>query len=129
MVSEQMVSLQRRRTSKPSLKERRLANINRYDTQDSLYDVAWSESHENQLVVASGDGSVKLFDITLDQFPVLSWQEHRREVYAVAWNMISKDTFLSSSWDGTIKLVSILGTPPEIYLTFPSGLLNAQPRS
>jgi peroxin-7 len=76
-----------------------------YDTQDALYDIAWSESHENQLVVASGDGSVKLFDITLDQFPVMSWQEHKREVYSVSWNMVSKDTFLSSSWDGTIKLV------------------------
>lgn len=37
----------------------------RYDTQDGLYDVAWSEVHENQLVTASGDGSIKLWDVTL----------------------------------------------------------------
>ena len=37
----------------------------RFDTQDGLYDLAWSEIHENQAVVASGDGSIKLFDITL----------------------------------------------------------------
>lgn len=37
----------------------------RFDTQDGLYDCAWSEVHENQLVTASGDGSIKLFDITL----------------------------------------------------------------
>ncbi|KAJ6619878.1 hypothetical protein B0H10DRAFT_2023822, partial [Mycena sp. CBHHK59/15] len=30
-----------------------------YETQDGLYDVAWSEVHENQLVTASGDGSIK----------------------------------------------------------------------
>lgn len=36
-----------------------------YNTQDGLYDIAWSEIHENQLVTASGDGSLKLWDITL----------------------------------------------------------------
>jgi len=77
----------------------------RFDTQDSLYDTAWSEAHENQIVVACGDGSVKLFDIALNNFPVQSWQEHNREVYSVSWNLVSKDTFASSSWDGTIKIV------------------------
>ncbi|MCJ1440682.1 MAG: peroxisomal targeting signal 2 receptor [Stictis urceolatum] len=75
-----------------------------FDTQDALYDVAWSELHENQLVVACGDGSIKLFDIGLDKFPVQNWQGHSREVFAVHWNLVSKDTFCSSSWDGTIKI-------------------------
>jgi len=88
--------------------------LNRFDTQDALYDTAWSESNENQIVVACGDGSVKLFDISLNDFPVQSWQEHNREVYSVAWNLVSKDTFCSSSWDGTIKVVCLLypTTPP-----------------
>ncbi|TVY71511.1 Peroxisomal targeting signal 2 receptor [Lachnellula suecica] len=77
-----------------------------FNTQDSVYDVAWSERHENQLVVASGDGSVKLFDINVNDYPVQSWKEHNREVYAVHWNLVSKDTFASSSWDGTIKIWS-----------------------
>ena len=37
-----------------------------YDTQDGLYDVAWSEIHENQLVTASGDGSLRLWDVMLN---------------------------------------------------------------
>jgi len=37
-----------------------------YETQDALYDVAWSEVHENQLVTASGDGSLKLWDVVLN---------------------------------------------------------------
>lgn len=86
-----------------------LANLfvfRRYDTQDSMFDTAWSEAHENQIVVGCGDGSVKLFDISVDEFPVQSWQEHNREVFSVFWNLVSKDTFASSSWDGTIKVVS-----------------------
>jgi hypothetical protein len=39
--------------------------ITRFDTQDGLFDLAWSESHENHIVVASGDGSIKMFDIAL----------------------------------------------------------------
>lgn len=40
-----------------------------FDTQDALFDLAWSESHENQIVTASGDGSIRLWDITL----VVTW--------------------------------------------------------
>lgn len=75
-----------------------------YDTQDGLFDVVWSENHENQLVVASGDGTVQLFDITLDNFPVRKWKEHTKEVFSVSWNLVQKETFCSSSWDGSIKL-------------------------
>ncbi|KAI9794470.1 MAG: peroxisomal targeting signal 2 receptor [Piccolia ochrophora] len=77
-----------------------------FDTQDSLFDVAWSEAHENQLLTASGDGSLKLFDIGVDKFPVRSWREHKREVFSAHWNLVAKDTFCSSSWDGTVKVWS-----------------------
>ncbi|RKP25064.1 WD40-repeat-containing domain protein, partial [Syncephalis pseudoplumigaleata] len=72
-----------------------------YDTQDGLYGLAWSEQHENQLVTSSGDGSIKLWDITLSEFPIQHWTEHTKEVYSVNWNLIRKDTFLSASWDLT----------------------------
>lgn len=75
-----------------------------YDTQDGMLDVAWSECHEKQLVVGCGDGSIKLFDVTVDTFPIMDFREHQREVYSVNWNPISKSTFLSASWDLTIKL-------------------------
>jgi len=42
------------------------AQIARFDTQDGLYDLAWSEVHQNQIVTGSGDGSLKLWDITLN---------------------------------------------------------------
>ncbi|KAH9462397.1 hypothetical protein Pst134EB_006291 [Puccinia striiformis f. sp. tritici] len=37
-----------------------------FDSQDGLYDVAWSEIHENQVATGSGDGSIKLWDIMLN---------------------------------------------------------------
>ncbi|KAL9052805.1 MAG: hypothetical protein Q9162_005167 [Coniocarpon cinnabarinum] len=75
-----------------------------FDTRDALYDVAWSEIHGDQLLTASGDGTVKLFDANVDQFPVAQWSEHNREVYSVHWNLTGKDTFLSSSWDGSVRI-------------------------
>ncbi|KAL0953868.1 hypothetical protein HGRIS_005042 [Hohenbuehelia grisea] len=75
-----------------------------YDTQDGLYDVAWSEIHENQLVTGSGDGSLKLWDAMLNDLPIRAWHEHTREVFSVDWSNIKKDTFASSSWDGTVKI-------------------------
>ncbi|KAI0794472.1 WD40 repeat-like protein [Fomes fomentarius] len=75
-----------------------------YETQDGLYDVAWSEIHENQLVAASGDGSIKLWDVTINDLPIRAWHEHTREAFSVDWSNINKDQFISSSWDGAVKL-------------------------
>jgi peroxin-7 len=77
-----------------------------FDTNDALYDLAWSEIHENQLVVACGDGSLKLFDLGVNEFPVMNFHEHKRETFSVCWNPVTKDSFISSSWDGTVKLWS-----------------------
>ncbi|TQS31366.1 hypothetical protein Golomagni_08348, partial [Golovinomyces magnicellulatus] len=73
---------------------------------DSLYDLAWSEINENQLIVACGDGSLKLFDLGVNDFPVMNFHEHKREAFSVAWNPITKDSFISSSWDSTVKIWS-----------------------
>lgn len=37
-----------------------------FETQDALFDLAWSEIHENQVVTAGGDGTIRLWDITLN---------------------------------------------------------------
>lgn len=76
----------------------------KFDTQDGLFDCSWSELHENQIVVASGDGSIKLFDVALKDLPLSNWREHKREVFSVHWNLIQKETFCSSSWDTTVKI-------------------------
>ncbi|KAI0478890.1 peroxisome targeting signal type 2 receptor [Xylariaceae sp. FL0804] len=77
-----------------------------FDTNDAQYDLAWSEINENQLLVACGDGAVKLFDVGVDEFPVANFHEHKREAFSVAWSPVTKDTFASSSWDGTVKIWS-----------------------
>ncbi|KAI5787693.1 peroxisomal targeting signal 2 receptor [Peziza echinospora] len=77
-----------------------------FDTNDGLFDVAWSEANEHHLAVASGDGSIKLFDTgasATDGFPVAGWKEHTREVFCVAWDGVMKEGFVSSSWDGTVR--------------------------
>ncbi|KAI5952657.1 PEX7 [Candida jiufengensis] len=77
-----------------------------WETQDGLFDLSWSEIHENQCVVASGDGTIKLFDITVPNFPIMQWKEHQREVFSINWNLVDKTNFITASWDGTIKIWS-----------------------
>jgi peroxin-7 len=76
-----------------------------FETNDAQYDLVWSEINENQLLVACGDGSLKLFDLAAGDFPIMSFSEHKREAFSVCWNPITKDSFISSSWDGTVKIV------------------------
>jgi WD40 repeat protein len=56
--------------------------------------------------VACGDGSIKLYDTNIADFPVMNFHEHKRETFSVVWSPVTKDTFASSSWDGTVKIVS-----------------------
>ena len=96
---------------------------NRFDTNDALYDTAWSETNDNQLIAACGDGSILLYDVNVEKYPVTTWKEHSREVYSVNWNLVTKDSFVSSSWDGTIKMVgqlltTRLGSYPCAYANF-----------
>lgn len=79
---------------------------NSFLTQDCLFGVAWNELHQNQMVVGQGDGTVRLFDMTLQKYPIHIFREHTKEVLSVNWNLLSKDKFVSSSWDGTVKLWS-----------------------
>lgn len=78
-----------------------------FTTQDTLYDVSWSEVHEDQLLVASGDGSIKLFDRNASGFPVQNIPAHEREVFSVNWNPVNKEVFCSGSWDGKAHIWSI----------------------
>lgn len=84
----------------------RVENEIAWETQDGIFDIAWSEIHENQAAVACGDGSIKLFDMSVPQFPVMNWREHTKEVFSINWNLVDKNNFVSASWDGSIKVWS-----------------------
>lgn len=76
-----------------------------YPTQDALYDLAHSETHSSHILTSSGDGSLRLYDTSLQEnFPIAIFQEHTREAFSCSWNLTSKATFASSSWDGTVKI-------------------------
>ena len=90
--------------------------VARFDAADGLYDCCWSEENESVLVSASGDGSVKVWDVAAppQANPLRSLEEHTHEVYAVHWNQVRKDCFLSASWDDTVKLWSLAGPPASL---------------
>ncbi|KAL2938830.1 Peroxisome biogenesis protein 7 [Bienertia sinuspersici] len=86
-----------------------IAELAFFDTADGIYDVAWSESHDNLLVAAIADGSLKLYDLSLPppQNPTRSLNEHTREVHSVDWNPTRRDSFVSGAWDDSIKLWTV----------------------
>lgn len=59
------------------------------------------------MLAACGNGSIKLFDITLRGLPVQAWHEHHAEVVCADWSNIEKRMFATASWDGTAKVVSV----------------------
>lgn len=82
-----------------------IVEMRHFDTQDGLYDVVWSEENENQVLACSGDGSIKLWDVSLpSQRPIMSYEAHATEVYGVDWELHSKELFSSCSWDGAVMV-------------------------
>jgi len=75
------------------------------NSSGGLSDCSWSEVNQNQIITASTDGSVSLWDVSgSDDDPLCRWMDHSMAVVSVDWNIIEKTTFLSASLDGTIKL-------------------------
>jgi peroxin-7 len=95
-----------------------------------VYALAWSETNEFHLAFASGDGSVRLWDLKSNQL-LRNYAEHTAEVYSVDWNLKNKvqslcffsssvgsahslsptirfnyyqTTFISGAWDNLVKL-------------------------
>merc|ERR1719284_775587 len=75
-----------------------------WPTKDGVYDTAWSEDNEHVIATAQGDGTLKLFDWTQPQGPIMSLEEHSAEVYGVDWNMNARNLISSASWDHTVKV-------------------------
>lgn len=63
-------------------------------TKDGAYDVSWSEDNEHVLVSGQADGTVKLFDWTRPEGPIMSLEEHQAEVSGVDWNLNTKQLSL-----------------------------------
>ena len=60
-----------------------------FDTRDGVYDCTWSEMVDTHLAFASGDGSVRIWDIKTNKILRL-FEEHTAEVYSVDWNLVTK---------------------------------------
>jgi peroxin-7 len=88
----------------------------RFNTNDGLFDLAWSEANENHIVTAGGDGTIKLWDMG-HKLPVLSIKEHNGEAYSVAWNHSVTNLVISGGMDTTVRLYDIQKGMP--LATFP----------
>lgn len=90
-----------------------------YDVEDSLFGVRWSQNCENQVYACCGDGSLRLFDLTMPSKPIHKWKEHKAEIVAIDTNTVDRRIVVTGSWDGTIKLW--LGNLPNSVQTLNNG--------
>lgn len=83
-----------------------LEETRRFNTNDGIFDIAWSEANENQILTGCGDGSLKLWDMAHNQ-PLLNMKEHIGEVFGVSWNHTSNHIVASAGMDSTVKLYDV----------------------
>lgn len=77
---------------------------------DCLFDLCWSDTNENVLLTAGGDGFVLVFDIGNDQGPIVATKAHDREVYSISWCQERTNNHLaaSASWDGSLTIWDVM---------------------
>lgn len=76
-------------------------------TKDALFDLCWSESMDDHLITAGGDGVLTMWQVANKSLPAIArskWQAHQREIFSVDWNTVDKRWLLSGSWDLSIRL-------------------------
>lgn len=83
-----------------------LEETRRFNTNDGVFDIAWSEANENQVLAGCGDGSLKLYDVN-NQQPLLSIKDHAGEIFGVSWNHNMTNIVASASMDATVKLYDL----------------------
>ena len=85
--------------------DRNFQPIAEFLTRDGCFDVAFSEKSDVVLAAATGDGSVRLFDMTRPgDRPLAVLAGHTAETYSVDWNMHLKDLICSASWDKSVRV-------------------------
>jgi len=86
--------------------EPRMSQVYLAQTQDSVFDVAWNEGNENQVLAACGDGSVKIFDLAYPQ-PISNIAAHSSEVFSVHSNYQMSNLIASGSYDKAVRVWDI----------------------
>ena len=84
----------------------RMTPLYQTNTQDSLFDLSWNEANENQVLVACGDGSLKIFDTAHAQ-PVLALKVHEAEVFGTQANHKLTHLASTASYDQLVKVVDL----------------------
>ena len=84
-------------------------SVSEHFVNDGIYDVAWSEEHQNILAGACADGSVKVVDLNQSGMPpVVSIKCHQAECNGVDWNINVKDMICTAGWDHRITVCDIM---------------------
>jgi peroxin-7 len=83
-----------------------LEEIQRFNTNNGIFEIEWSEVNENQILTGSGDGLLRLWDLN-HKLPILAIQEHIGEIYGVGWNHAVTNLVASGGMDKTVRIYDI----------------------
>ncbi|KAF4657315.1 peroxisomal targeting signal 2 receptor [Perkinsus olseni] len=84
----------------------RPAHFREYLTKDGCFDLAWAEDNDNIVFAGTGDGSIKVFDITSPSgnLPIANLVGHTAEMAWIECNAMVPTLLGSVGWDRVINV-------------------------
>lgn len=78
-----------------------------FDTNEGVFDICWSEVNKNHLVSCGADGTLKLWDITLD-LPLFSIKVHKGDIWSCAWSHLVPNYISSTGTDTVLNITDVI---------------------
>ncbi|EER05845.1 Peroxisomal targeting signal 2 receptor, putative [Perkinsus marinus ATCC 50983] len=84
----------------------RSSETKEYITKDGCFDLAWAEDNDKIVFAATGDGSIKVFDITspTGNLPIANLVGHTAEIGWIECNAMLPTLLASVGWDRVINV-------------------------
>ena len=85
-----------------------MAEIKKFDTNDGIFDIAFSEMTQNHIMTVGAGGNLKLWDYqSMSSKPIVSLKRHNSDIWGCSWGHLTTNLVATAGSDSSMKVTDI----------------------